>query len=127
MHTRSRAVITCQHFLTEIRLIEAWLRCPVGGGNGGAQTRTFQRSIDGPSDRTSRWARAIFAPAVLAGRAGKVPAAGQLASHTVSAARAFRDRLAKSKWRARPPAMAGRGMHNQEVKMVKGTDRQPRR
>src|SRR5271165_3219475 len=38
----------------------------------------------------------VFAPAVLAGRAGKVPAAGQLASHTVSVPRAFRDRLAKA-------------------------------
>ena len=38
----------------------------------------------------------MFAPAVLAGRAGKVPAAGQLASHTVSTSRGFRDRLAKA-------------------------------
>ena len=33
---------------------------PSRRGNGGAQTRTFRRSIDGPSDRTSLWARAIF-------------------------------------------------------------------
>ena len=77
------------------------------------------RTLDGPVSMRHRVpGRAghapparVFAPAVLAGRAGKVPAAGQLASHTVSAPRAFRDRLAKSKWRARPPAMAGRGMH----------------
>ena len=38
----------------------------------------------------------VFAPAALAGRAGEVPAAGQLASHTVSTPRGFRDRLAEA-------------------------------
>src|SRR5271165_148318 len=87
------------------------------------------RTLDGPVSMRDRLpGRAghapparVLAPAALAGRAGRVPAAGQLASHTVSAPRAFRDRLAKSKRRARPPAMAGRGMHNQEVKMAQGT------
>jgi hypothetical protein len=39
MHTRSRAVITCQHFLTEIRLGVASMASR--SGRGGAQTRTF--------------------------------------------------------------------------------------
>src|SRR5439155_12827150 len=55
----------------------------------------------------------------LAGRAGKVPAPGQLASHTVSSPRAFRDRLAKATGE-RGPTHRGR-MHNQEVKMTQGT------
>ena len=44
----------------------------------------------------------------------------QLASHRVSASRGFRDRLAKGGGE-RGPATAGRGMHNQEVKMAQGT------
>jgi len=62
----------------------------------------------------------VFAPAALAGRAGKGPAAGQLASHTVSSPRAFRDRLAKATGE-RGPSHRGRRMHNQEVKMTQGT------
>jgi cold shock protein len=62
----------------------------------------------------------VLAPAALAGRAGKVPAAGQSASHTVSAPRAFRDRLTKASGK-RGPGHGGRRMHNQEVKMTQGT------
>ena len=50
--------------------------------------------VPGPGRARAR-AR-VFAPAVLAGRAGKVPAAGQLAGHAVSTPRAFRDGLAKA-------------------------------
>src|SRR5262249_21746640 len=52
---------------------------------------------------------------------GKVPAAGQLAGRTVYAPRAFRDRLAQGKWRARPPAMAGAAGTTKKVKMAQGT------
>jgi cold shock CspA family protein len=38
----------------------------------------------------------VFAPAALAGRAGKFQPPGQLASGTVYTPRAFRDRLAKA-------------------------------
>ena len=62
------------------------------------------RTLDGPvsmRDRVPGPGRArararVFAPAILAGRAGKVPAAGQFAGHTVSTSRGFRDRLAKA-------------------------------
>jgi hypothetical protein len=39
MHTRSRTVIICQHFLTEIRLGVASMASR--SGRGGAQTWTF--------------------------------------------------------------------------------------
>jgi cold shock protein len=39
----------------------------------------------------------------------------------VSIPRAFRDRLAKTNMASAAPAMAGRGMHNQEVTMAQGT------
>jgi CspA family cold shock protein len=39
----------------------------------------------------------------------------------VSVLGAFRDRLAEPKVASAAPAMAGRGMHNQEVKMAQGT------
>jgi cold shock protein len=62
----------------------------------------------------------VFAPAALAGRAGKVPAAGQLASYTVSNPRAFHARLAEASGK-RGPRHGGRRMHNQEVMMTQGT------
>jgi cold shock protein len=39
----------------------------------------------------------------------------------VSISRAFRDRLAEPKVASAAPALAGRGMHNREVKMAQGT------
>src|SRR5262249_50105274 len=55
-------------------------------------------------------------PGTLAGRTGKVPAAGQLADRTVYAPRAFRDRLANGTWGGRPRAWAGGGSTNQKGK-----------
>ena len=53
MHTRSRAVIPCQHFLTEIRLGVASMVSR--SGRGGAQTRTFgAASMDLPAGRRDR-------------------------------------------------------------------------
>jgi CspA family cold shock protein len=39
----------------------------------------------------------------------------------ISISRAFHDRLAEPKVASAAPAMAGRGMHNREVKMAQGT------
>src|SRR5260370_8816936 len=47
----------------------------------------------------------------------EVPSAGQLASHTVSTPRAFRDRLAKPGGERGPPAMAGHGLTTQKLNM----------
>ena len=59
-------------------------------------------------------------PRSLAGR--EVPAAGQLPGRTVYTPGAFRDRLAKSKWRARALlAMAGAASTTKKVKMAQGT------
>src|SRR5262249_35955440 len=52
---------------------------------------------------------------------GKVPAAGQLAGRTVYAPRAFRDRLAKGTWRARPRPWRGAAGTTKKVKMAQGT------
>ena len=48
-------------------------------------------------------------------------AAGQLACHRFPFHARSVTGWPNQEWRAQPPAMAGRGMHNQEVKMAQGT------
>jgi cold shock protein len=88
------------------------------------------RTPDGPVSEYGRVPRAgpgtrrrpgcSLQPRSLAGR--EVPAAGQLPGRTVYTPGAFRDRLAKSKWRARALlAMAGAASTTKKVKMAQGT------
>ncbi len=51
----------------------------------------------------------VFASAVLAGRAGKFAQPGSERAAGFHS-RAFRDRLAGPRWRARPPAIAGHAL-----------------
>jgi hypothetical protein len=86
-------------------------------GRPGQQAVTGSRA--GPGHAPA--ARAL-APAALAGRAGKAPAAGQPASHTVPApARSV------TGWprqvASAAPALAGRRRHDQQVKLAQGTVR----
>ena len=82
-------------------------------------TAGHQENLHGPISERDRGVRCSH---LASGPDGVARAAGQLADRAVYTLRAFRDRLAKSKWRAGPPAaMAGRRIHNQEVKMAQGT------
>ena len=94
-------------------------RCPVAEEPG----RPGQRSRPGPGPGRARAARPGRSLQPLASRpGGVVPAAGQPAGRTVHIRRAFCDRLAESKRRARPRSRdGGRRIHTQEVKMAQGT------